>query len=320
MAIAPVKERYYLGIDGGGSKCLASVADADGRVLGSSLAGPANPFHGVEAARQSIESAARGALEAAGLPSVSLDRLVVGAGLAGVNLPGLYRVMSEWDHPFAAFYLATDLRIACIGAHQSDEGAIIVTGTGSCGYVRVGGEERLIGGHGFSFGDQGSGAWMGLEAIRAVLLAADELGPETRLTEDIAGELGASGLALVERMSGRASSDYARLAPLVLNAAEAGDPVARSIVEQGAEYISAMAHRLLSDNPPRLSMIGGLSERLQPWLEADVVARLSSPLGSPDVGAIMYARRQEVSGADTKKPRTQGSRLKRRIRPETGRQ
>ncbi len=184
MVGAPVKERYYLGVDGGGSKCRASVADAQGRVLGSALAGPANPFHGVEEARQSIESAARGALEAAGLHSVSLGQLVVGAGLAGVNLPGLYQVMREWPHPFAAFYLATDLRIACIGAHQSDEGAIIVTGTGSCGYVRVGGEERLIGGYGFSFGDQGSGAWMGLEAVKAVLLAVDELGPETQLTGD----------------------------------------------------------------------------------------------------------------------------------------
>lgn len=293
MVGAPVAERYYLGVDGGGSKCRASVADAQGRVLGSALAGPANPFHGVEAARQSIEDAARGALEDAGMPSITLGQLVVGAGLAGVNLPSVYRAMSEWSYPFAAFHLTTDLRIACVGAHQSDEGAIIVTGTGSCGYVRVGGEERLIGGYGFSFGDQGSGAWMGLEAIKAALLAVDELGPETRLTGDIADHLGVRGLALVETMSGKASSDYARLAPLVLTAAEADDRVAKSIVEQGAEYISAMARKLLSHNPPRLSMIGGLAEPLTPWLAADVVARLSPPLATPDVGAIMYARREE---------------------------
>lgn len=283
-------EPYYLGVDGGGSKCKASIAGADGRLLGSALAGPANPFHGVEQTLHSIESAARGALENAGLPESSLATLVAGVGLAGVNLPSLYQVIHKWPHPFAELHLTTDLRIACIGAHQRDEGAIIVAGTGSCGYVRADGKERLIGGHGFSFGDQGSGAWMGQEAIKAVLLASDELGPETLLTDSIADLLQARGLTLVERMSGKPASDYARLAPLVFAASESNDLVALEIVRRGAHYLSDMARKLLSQNPSRLSMTGGLAERITPWLDADVVECLSSPLGTPDAGAIMFAR------------------------------
>lgn len=292
MVSAPANEHYYLGIDGGGSKCKASVADAGGRVLGSALAGPANPLHGVEQTLHSIESAARRALKDAGLPEAALSQLVVGAGLAGVNLPSLYKVISDWPHPFSSLHLTTDLRIACLGAHHRDDGAVIVTGTGSCGYVRSDGKDRLIGGHGFPYGDQGSGAWMGLEAIKSVLLASDDLGPDTVLTESVAELLQARGLGIVERMSGRASSEYARLAPLVFSAAEAGDPVALRILTDGAAYISAMAKKLLAYQPARLALIGGMAERLTPWLEPEVAEALSVPMGPPEDGALLFARQQ----------------------------
>lgn len=292
MVSAPAKEHYYLGIDGGGSKCKACIADAQGRVLGTALAGPANPLHGIEQTLQSIENAARRVLRDAGLPPDTMGRLVAGAGLAGVNVPNLYRVMSEWPHPFAAFYLTTDLRIACLGAHQRDDGAVIVTGTGSSGYARIEGVDRLFGGHGFPYGDQGSGAWMGLEAIKAVLLASDQLGPTTSLTESVADLLQARGIAIVERMSGRPSSEYAKLAPLVFTAAEAGDPVALKILKEGAAYISAMAHKLLEYEPARLALIGGLAERIEPWLAPEIAEQLSKPLGPPEAGALLFARQQ----------------------------
>ncbi|MGD8174741.1 N-acetylglucosamine kinase [Marinimicrobium sp. ARAG 43.8] len=294
MVNIPTGSQLYLGIDGGGSKCQASLVDEQGQVLSTALAGPANPLHGVERTLQSIESAARRALKEVGLGEESLGRLVVGAGLAGVNLPSLYKVVSDWPHPFSELHLTTDLRIACLGAHQRDDGAVIVTGTGSCGYVRVDGKDRLIGGHGFPYGDQGSGAWMGMEAIKAVLLASDGLGPQTALTDSVADLLQARGLAIVERMSGRPSSEYAKLAPLVFTAAEADDPVAFRIVTEGADYVSAMADKLLSFQPARLSLIGGVAERITPWLSPQVAERLAEPLGPPEDGAVLFARQQHA--------------------------
>ncbi len=292
MVSAPTTEHYYLGIDGGGSKCKACIAGADGRVLGTALAGPANPLQGIEQTQRSVESAANRALRDAGLPPDTLGRLVVGAGLAGVNVPGLYRAMSDWSHPFAAFYLTTDLRIACLGAHQRDDGAVIVTGTGSSGYARIEGVDRLFGGHGFPYGDQGSGAWMGLEAVKAVLLASDQLGPSTSLSESLAELLQARGIAIVEHMSGRPSSEYAKMAPLVFSAADAGDRVALKIVQEGAAYLSAMAHKLLEYEPERLALIGGLAERMELWLAPEVAEQLSKPLGPPEAGALLFARQQ----------------------------
>lgn len=290
MVSAPTQELLFLGIDGGGTKCKASIADSRGQLLGSGTGGPANPLHGVARTTDSIAHAAAAALADAGLPPESMSRLVAGAGLAGVNLPSLHRVISQWQHPFAAWYLTTDLHIACLGAHQRDEGAVIVTGTGSCGYVRVKGTECMLGGHGFPFGDQGSGAWMGMEAIKAVLLAHDGLGPKTALTECIDRELNARGLAIVEAMAGKKSSEYARLAPGVFSAAEGGDEVARTILRAGADYVSALAGKLLEYEPPRLSIIGGMAERMRPWLAPDIAGQVAEPLGPPELGAVQYAR------------------------------
>lgn len=55
-----------------------------------------------------------------------------------------------------------------MGAHTRDEGAVMIAGTGSCGYSFVNGKATILGAHGFPFGDKCSGAWIGLEAVKAV--------------------------------------------------------------------------------------------------------------------------------------------------------
>ena len=292
MASRPVNgEMLYLGIDGGGSKCRAIIVSSDERLLGSGLAGPANPLQGVELALDSITTATQLAMVEAGLELRDASRIVAGLGLAGVHLPRLFTVINEWRHPFRHMFLTTDLHAACLGSHRGQDGAVIVAGTGSCGFSGVNGKRLTLGAHGFVMGDKGSGAWMGLEAIKAVLLASDGLGPQTLLSELLHNELACKDLLLVEKMAGVTSREYAKLAPLVFEAADQQDLVATEILRTGGAYISDMAHKLLETQPPRLSLIGGISTRLRPWLDPDIAAQISPPLEQPEVGAIYYARK-----------------------------
>ncbi|MFT5296315.1 MAG: glucosamine kinase, partial [Colwellia sp.] len=123
----------FLGIDGGGSKCKAILMSNDNKILGTGIAGPANPLHGYEQAINSIAESAKLALKNAGIDESELGNIIAGVGLAGVNLPVLFEQMSNWQHPFKKMYLATDLLIACLGAHDGKDGAVMITGTGSCG-------------------------------------------------------------------------------------------------------------------------------------------------------------------------------------------
>ena len=285
-------ETLYLGIDGGGTKCRALIVRGD-EVLGVGEGGPANPYHGIERALASIDAAADNALRHAGLPREAKSHLVAGLGLAGVNLPSVYQRVAQAELPFRRTYLTTDLHIACIAAHGQDDGAVIVAGTGSCGFSHVRGNSVILGAHGFPLGDVGSGAWMGLEAVKAVLLASDDLGPASVLSELLEEQLQARGLMIVERLNGAKSSDYARLAPLVFHAADQGDAVARDIVTQGAAYLDAVARRLWQTQPPRMAMLGGVARRMVEWMDRDLVARLSQPLQAPEYGAVHFARTSE---------------------------
>lgn len=138
MGLVQTKDQQlFIGVDGGGSKCRATIYTADGTVLGTGVAGRANPLHGLAQTFASIEASTRQALLDAGMKETDSHLLVAGLGLAGVNVPRLYQDVISWQHPFAAMYVTTDLHTACIGAHRGADGAVIITGTGSCGYAHV---------------------------------------------------------------------------------------------------------------------------------------------------------------------------------------
>ncbi|ATC94334.1 N-acetylglucosamine kinase [Pseudoalteromonas tunicata] len=291
VAISANADQLYIGIDGGGTKCRATIFSPAKGVLGTGLGGPANPLHGLDRTLESIMVSTQLAIENAGLSLSSVNDMVAGLGLAGVNLPSLYSQIIEWHHPFKKMFLTTDLHTACIGAHEGGDGAVIITGTGSCGFAYVNGKSTIYGGHGFAQGDKGSGAWMGLEAVKVSLLALDGLGPQTSITNAVMAQLQAKdSMAIAEKMAGKPSSVYATLARLVIECANQGDEVAVAIVKDGAGYISDLAAKLMENNPPRLSMIGGLAEPLQKWLRPEIAALVKTPKQPPEMGAVYYAQ------------------------------
>ncbi len=128
------------------------------------------------------------------------------------------------------------------------------------------------------------------------------IGEATNLTNVITEHFAAdNAMAIVEKMSGQPSSSFAKLARYVFEAANNNDKVAVSIVKEGADYVSKLAQRLLENNPPRLSMIGGLAEPLNKWLAEDIAKRVESPIQPPEMGAVYFAQQsvleqnQEVS-------------------------
>lgn len=282
------KATLYLGIDGGGSHCRTMLQHADGRLLGEGRGGPANPVYGVEQTIQSILTATDEALLQAGLTPADKAQLVVGAGLAGLHLPRMQLAMQQWQHPFKALYLTTDLHVAATGAHQGLDGAVIILGTGFSSVSSHQGQLTQIGGYGFPINATCSGSWFGLEAVKAVLLDADGVGLPTRLTSIVLKDKNATELA--EQYMNASATEYARLAPLVFELADLGDPVCLSFIQHGAAFINQVIRKLLSTQVSRVSMIGGISERIKPWLDPQLSLCINPALSSPEQGAILFAR------------------------------
>lgn len=283
----------FLGIDGGGSKCKVVLSDANGQLLGEGLSGPANPVRGLDVAVASILEATEQALQKAGLPSDDKARLYVGAGLAGVNIPEYFQRVSTWRHPFKALFVTTDLHVACLGAHQGQDGAVMIAGTGSCGLASVAGRLLEIGGYGFPHSDQASGAWLGLRLVQEVLQAKDGLAPQTMLGELLGESLGqSSALAIASHFLHASPTEFAKFAPLVFHAAKAGDAFAQRLLEEAAAALNQMAERLLAFEPPSLALLGGVAEQLKPYLAASVQQKITPVQQAPELGAVFFAKQK----------------------------
>ena len=295
-------QQLFLGIDGGGSKSKAVLTTAERHILGEGVAGPGNPSHGFKQATTSIVESALLAIESAGLTNkISLNNIIVGAGLAGVNIPQMFDEISAWQHPFKQLYLTTDPLIACLGAHQGCDGAIIIIGTGSCGFSYVNGEVFTVGGHGFPQGDKASGAWFGLQAVQQVLLSLDRLIPTSVMNELLLNKLQCgNAIALVDATTNYCATDYARLAHIVFDAAAQEDKQAQALINEGANYIDAMATLLFEQGGSRLSLIGGLVSSIQPWFSQALQNKILTPQMPPELGGVLFAQQQHAINAEAK--------------------
>ncbi|OFC70300.1 BadF/BadG/BcrA/BcrD ATPase family protein [Alteromonas confluentis] len=286
-----IHQQYFLGIDGGGTKCKARLESQNGELLGEGLSGPANPAQSADIAFNSIIDAAAQAVASANLPTETIKTLHVCLGLAGVNIPAYRGLAEAWKLPFANTLLTTDLHIACTGAHGGQEGAIMITGTGSSAFASVDNVHTIMGGHGFPLGDKASGAWLGWRALSATLESMDNLMPSTPLTDAVCEQLQAcKSVDIVAKALHFRSSDYAVLAPLVVAQAKQNESLATSIIEDGATYLTAVLLRLSELNPQRLTMIGGLASYWSDHLPDNIQRLLSPALCSPEYGAVALAR------------------------------
>ena len=284
-------DSLFVGVDGGGTGCRTRIEDAEGRVLGTGIAGPAALRIGVSRALAEVEKACCAALNEAGLEADALNSLHAAVGLAGVGRKGALKELALQPHHFRSVVYTDDATIACIGAHGGRDGGIVIVGTGSVGFALIGGREVRVGGYGFPISDEGSGADLGLSAIRLALRAYDERTIGTSLTRDIMMRFHNDPFETVAWMDGATATDYATFAPLVMRHADAGDQIARRIVRDAAEQIDELVRRLSECGASRVALLGGLASSMQPWLAPDVQRRLVAVEGDAVDGALRLARR-----------------------------
>jgi glucosamine kinase len=178
----------------------------------------------------------------------------------------------------------------------------VIVGTGSIGWAILGGRHYRVGGWGFPVSDEGSGAWLGCEAVRRALEALDGRARWTPLLEDVAERFAADPHAMVRWMAAARPRDFAHLAPLVVAHAGRSDGAARALMQRAAGHIDGLAARLAEHGAARLALAGGLARSLEPWLGEAVRARLVAPAGDALDGALRLARAASADAAARPRP------------------
>lgn len=295
----------FVGIDLGGSGTRAALVEPDGTVLATGR-GPTGLRGGASAGRQLAR-----ALDAALAPIASRignDEFAVFAGTRGLSVPGR-RERLELElttrFPRGQVQVANDALIGFWGGLAGQPGVVVVAGAGSIAFARdANGHEARAGGWGYLLGDEGSGYWIGREALRSYLRYLEGRQPRGLLCSLIAQAVGRSdvvqvlgwfhtGQEQVERM--------AALAPLVAQAGADGDAAAVDILVRAgqalADAAAAAARQVFDTAQLDVVSVGGVwaaggaleqafAARLEEVLRG---ARRTTPRLPPIGGAVLLA-------------------------------
>ena len=253
-------EPYYLGVDGGGTKTLAVIVNAQGRECGHGRAGSANYASvGVEQALQNIHDAIQQAIREV---PCSFPLTKAWLGLAGIDRSSDAALFSSYLRELADFVLVTNDAELLLSALGKEAGVVLIVGTGSIALARAqDGMVTRVGGWGHILGDEGSGYDIGRRGLQAAVRAADRRGKATILltlvlqgwqlhnAEDI--------LDAVYTIDNKAK--IAQAAAYVTLAARQGDQVALEIIEQAVDELALLVQTVtppLSQLP--IALGGGL--------------------------------------------------------------
>ena len=240
---------FFLGIDGGGTKTRCLLGD-DTSVLGTGTGSGCSILRVGEAcARDSIAGAIHEACVQAGVSPQQISRTC--AGVTGAADDGIASLVQRLliEVIGGAIEVIGDMEVALESAFEGGPGIVLVAGTGSIAYGRnQSGETARAGGWGRMISDEGSGHWIGVEALRAALHAYDA-GNHTKLLQQLMEALQAHTVHdLAVRVNSDAAQDFAALFPVVLNASENGDPIAILLLDRAghelAVPVAAVAQRL----------------------------------------------------------------------------
>lgn len=283
----------YLGIDAGGTRCRARLADSDGTPLGDGLAGPATLRLGAATSANAILMAAKDACKTAGFATSELGRATACVGTAGSERPGASEELrlSLDQIGLKNALVVSDAHIACIGAHGGADGGIVIAGTGSIGYGLRDGKSVRVGGHGFPASDEGSGAYIGLHAVQGMLKAQDGIGTATDFTAQVQAALEAQAGSVSGWLASATATDYAALAPIVLND---GGEQAQTILTDAGHAIAGLIEGLHQKGIERIALVGGLSAFLTPYLPGEIADSLMDPKGDALSGALWLCRQSQT--------------------------
>ncbi|HMC16221.1 MAG TPA: BadF/BadG/BcrA/BcrD ATPase family protein [Albitalea sp.] len=281
---------FLLGVDGGGTSTRALLARRDGPVIGQGQAGPSALGQGVTQAWTQVALAIRRAFESARLPLPAWHRCALGAGLSGVsNRPWRDEFVAR-NIGFAHLEAETDSYTMLLGAHKGEPGAIIAAGTGSMGEVlHADGSRFTVGGWGFPVSDEGSGAWLGLRAVRLAQCALDGRVNTGTLARHVWAVCGAERDTLQAWCDHAGQFAYAQLAPAVFDA-EASDPAAAQLLSRAVSALEAIALALDPQGGLPLAVCGSVGRRLAERLAPAIRSRLVEAADGPAAGALTLIR------------------------------
>lgn len=302
----------FLGVDGGGTKTAYVLVDPAGHIR-ARHAGPSvsHLAVGFERAQALLIAGIDAVLAAARATPDSLTFSFLG-------LPAYGEDSATTEHMDALpsarldrerYRCGNDMICSWAGSLGCNDGISVIAGTGSMAYGVYDGRTARCGGWGETIGDEGSAYWIAREGMNLFSRMSDGRSERGPLYERVRSKFGIGVdldlCALLNRVDASTRSTFAKFAPLVHEAAQAGDSQAHAIFTRAADELVqcvaatrrtlAVPHEVLLP----VSHSGGVMDGATLLSDAFRCALAAggrrfeyrSPRYSPDVGAALYAAR-----------------------------
>ncbi len=299
------KRPLVLAVDGGQTSTLALLAAVDGTILSAGHGGPSNHYTepgGPERLESALHHSTQEALQLAGQTADVVTHICL--GMTGSFEPS--RLITRGLFPAAHIQSLHDVITALAGASVAQPGVVVIAGGGSIAYGRLDdGREIRVGGWGYLLGEEGSGYWIGLEAIRLAFRAFDGRGEPTELLARVPAHLRVADLMELHRKVYAheiSRGDIASLSAVVTEAARAGDAVAVGVLAHAGRELGQAALAVIDrlgrrDSGLPVYYTGGVFSAAELIVAplAQTIALVSpnstvhAPQFSPVVGALFLA-------------------------------
>lgn len=294
---------YYLGIDGGGTKTLFTLADMELNIVAKVEKGTCHygqvGYDGLEFMLVS------GLEEVLKKTQIVKDNIKVCLGLAGYgkvkevrnNIENLVdRVFHGMD-----YILKNDVEIAMAGALGQKEGVVIISGTGSIGLSLRNGKINRVGGWGYTIGDEGSAYWIGKKVIELFSKESDGRIDRTPIYNIVREYLNLEEdfdiITFINENIRNDRMEISKFSKICYQAAIRGDVNAIGIFESAAKELSLIANKLIEEfnEDVTVSYIGGVFKAgkfvINPFKKVlNKSAKVKEPEYSSDMGAILLAK------------------------------
>ena len=287
--------KYYLGVDGGGTKTEAVVVNERGELIKRSVIGSSNPN---DIGKGNMIDMLCGLVR--DITPKDAERIDVGMGLSGLGFAGCQDELTaalKGVGKVGNIDVCSDVQIALDSACDGD-GCIAITGTGGVGYLRKNGEHILVGGGGYMIDSSFSGYDLGREVLNAALSEMDGRGEKTKITPLILQKAGLSMGEIVKTVYVKGKAYVASFAPVLFDAYEQGDLVAEGILKRRMAELETLLRGIYKKYEQahcEITLFGGLSGRAVEFLRflsADLRGKITIVLPKNPVvyGALKRAR------------------------------
>lgn len=311
-------EKLFLGVDAGGTKCRMRLTDENLKSLAEAvIPAPSNlQVRNGESAYGAIQDLIGEVFKKAGLdPEKDAAKAHACFGMAGARMRSAREAFAKRDFPFASLDVYDDIDIARAGAHEGDDGAVLIIGTGSAGLGLMNGERHQVGGWGFLVGDTMAGAILGRQLLRKSLLSHDGLEPHSPLTEAVMARFDNDGDRMMdwsfdnpeacaemkelheEGLSHPPSgpiparpADYGQFVPMLMEYYDKGDPVAAELMTFELQSVDQYVHWFMARGAKAIAIVGGFGERMFPMLVERYGDVIVKPRSEPLQGAVILAK------------------------------